>query len=226
MTRSLGFNAASAPGYAGGGVFAIAAEGGVFPLALSSELSEAHPVLASFGLLASYERAINLTSTVTGGQSVGGNASRWNARVVGRIPLGHDARGGTLGIETGFQRISWSSASPTVIGVPDVTYDLIVAGLSWDRALGMRYVELGVRAAAQGLIDGGAIMNPSQYGAGSGWGLDFEAGLTVRPTRWLWLRAAARYTPLFLSFRAEGARLASSATDQFVDGTVEVGFAL
>ena len=36
----------------------------------------------------------------------------------------------------------------------------------------------------------------------------------------------ARYTPLVLNFAASGARFAKSATDQFVDGTLEIGFAL
>jgi hypothetical protein len=226
MSRSLGFDVASAPGYAGGVAPAISIEGGVFPLALSSELAGEHPVLASFGLLASYERAFDLTSQAAVGGSSAGHASRWTALLAGRVPLGHESRGGTLTIETGFQRMSWGSASPAQIGVPDVTYDLVTLGAAWERALGTRWVELGVHVAAQVLVDGGMIMTNAQYGAGSGWGLDLDAALTVRPTRWLWLRVTGRYTPIFLSFRAEGSRLAHSASDRFADGALEVGFAL
>jgi hypothetical protein len=225
MTRSLGFDQASAPGYSGGTVAGIRADGAVFPLALSAELAEAHPALASFGFVGSYQHVFGFTSTTATGSSEA-HASRWYVLFVGRIPLGHGARGGTLQLETGFQEITWGSKSPQDIGVPDVTYDLVDGGMTWEKTLGTRALVLGVRAAFQGLVGAGEIASYAQYGPVGGWGLDLDVGLTVWPTRWLWLRLDGRYTPLLLSFPAAGARFAHSATDQFVDGLLEVGFAL
>jgi hypothetical protein len=50
-------------------------------------------------------------------------------------------------------------------------------------------------------------------------------GLTVRPTRWLWLRAAARYGGVRLSFDGSGARLGHGAAEKIFDGMLELGFA-
>src|SRR5262249_55391679 len=102
LTRSLGFDVASAPGYSGGTVAGIRAAGAVFPLALSSELAAEHPVLASFGFVGSYEYVFSFTSSTASG-STSGHASRWNVLFVGRIPLGHGAKGGVLTLDTGLQ---------------------------------------------------------------------------------------------------------------------------
>jgi hypothetical protein len=225
MTRSLAFDVASAPSYAGGTVFGIRADGAVFPLALSAELAEQHPALASFGFLGSYEHVFTFNSSTQTGSATG-HASRWFVFFVGRIPLGHNARGGTLQIETGFQEISWGSSSQQDLGIPDVNYDLVDGGLSWEGALGTKKLILSIRAAAMGMVGAGSISSDAQYGRSTGWGLEGDVGLTVWPASWLWIRASGRYTPLFLSFAAAGARLAHGATDQFVDGLLEVGFAL
>jgi hypothetical protein len=71
LTRSLSFDVASAPAFSGGTVGGVRAEGAVFPLALSAELAQAHPVLASFGLVGSYEHVFTFTSTGPGGSSRG-----------------------------------------------------------------------------------------------------------------------------------------------------------
>jgi len=83
-----------------------------------------------------------------------------------------------------------------------------------------------VRLAGLALVEPGAIADPKQYGAATGGGAEIDLGLVFRPTRWLWLRTTARYTPLSLRFAAAGARFAHSALDQFIDATLEVGFAL
>ncbi len=222
MGRSLSFDVPTAPGYRRGAVAAIRADGTVFPLALSAELAEAHPVLASFGLRGSYERALGLRSS-TQIADVAGTASRWSILFIGRAPLG---RGGTLTIETGYQQLGWASESARDLGVPDVGYGLFDFGLVWERALGTPVATLAVRVAGEALADAGAIAAADQYGPTRGGGLELDVGLTVRPLGWLWLRAGARYTPVFLRFAPAGARFARSAVDQLVDGALEVGFAL
>jgi hypothetical protein len=223
--RRLSFDVASAPGISGGAVSAIRADAAVFPLALSSELASAHPVVASFGLVGSYEHVFTLTST-TDTASSRGHASHWLVLLVGRIPLGHAARGGTLTIETGYQQLDWVHESALDVSVPDVTYELIDAGLSWDHTLGTRRLAGALRVAYLGLVDAGGITSAAEYGRASGGGVEAEGSLTGWLTRWLWLRAGVRYTYIGLSFAQNGTRFAHSASDQWVGGTLELGLAL
>jgi hypothetical protein len=226
LTRRFGFDVASAPSYAGGTVFGVRVEGAVFPLALSSELAEEHPVLASFGLAGSFEQIIDFTSSTTsGGRSVG-HASRWNALLLSRIPLGHGARGGLLLLDTGFQRMSWSHAAPVDVAIPDVRYDVIAAGVGWERALIPRWAALGLRAGYLGVIHSGEISGGAEYGAASGWGLSASASLTTAPLSWLWLRLRGDYDFIGLRFAGAGTRFAHSSADHWIGGALEVGFVL
>ncbi len=225
LTRRLGFDVASAPTYAGGTVAGMRVEGAVFPLALSSELAAEHPVLASFGLAGSYEQIFGFTTQTGGGQSRG-TVSRWNARFVGRIPLGHAAAGGTLTLDTGWQRISWSQSAPVDVGVPDVRYDAVAAGLGWARALGGHWALLDVRAGYLGVIHAGDITSDAQYGAARAAGFSASASLTSWLTGWLWLRLQGDYDVVALSFAGAGTRFAHTAADHFIGGALEVGFAL
>lgn len=225
LTRSLGFDVASAPGYAGGTVAGIRADGAVFPLALSSELAAEHPVLASFGFVGSYEYVFSFRSSTTTGSSAG-RASRWNVLFVGRVPLGHHAVAGVLTLDTGLSQMSWSHAAPVDVGVPDVQYDLVGGGVGWERALGTRWIVLGLRLGFMGLLSAGDIAAPTQYGAAGGWAVQLGGGWTARPTDWLWLRLSASWDRIALSFAGAGTRFARAAADNWVGGALEVGFAL
>jgi hypothetical protein len=225
LTRSLGFNVASAPGYSGGTVAGIRADGAVFPLALSRELAAEHPVLASFGLVGSYEYVFTFNSSTASGSSRG-HASRWNVLFVGRVPLGHEAKGGVLSLDTGLQSMSWSHAAPVDVGVPDVQYNLVTAGLGWERALGSRWLILGLRLGIMGLLSAGDIAAQTQYGAVGGWGLQLAGGWTARPADWLWVRLSGSWDRVALSFAGAGTRFAKSAVDNWIGGALEVGFAL
>jgi hypothetical protein len=225
LTRSLSFDVASAPSYSGGTVSGIRAEGAVFPLALSSELAQAHPVLASFGLVGSYEHVFTFTSHGAGGSSRGA-ASHWMALLVGRIPLGHAARGGTLTIETGYQQLDWHHESQLDIGVPDVAYQSVDLGLAWDRPLGARWLVGALRFAYLAVVDSGNITSGAEYGSARGWGVEAEASLTAWPVRWLWLKLDARESAIGLEFARRGTRFAHSSLDNWVAGTLEIGFAL
>lgn len=225
LSRSLGFDVASAPAYSGGSVGGIRAVGTVFPLALSYELAQEHPVLASFGFAGSYEYVFTFHSTTTSGSSTG-RASRWNVRFVSRIPLGHAARVGTLTLDTGLQQMSWSHAAPVDVGVPDVRYDLVGGGLGWERALGSRWLILGARFGAMGLLSAGDIASATQYGSVGGWGVQVAGSLSARPRDWVWLRITADWDRIAMSFAGTGTRFAHSATDNWIGAALEVGFAL
>jgi hypothetical protein len=221
----LSFDQTSAPRYSGGTVAGIRAEAAIFPLALSSELAEAHPVLASFGFLASFENVFDFHSSTAQGPAVG-RASRWDVKLAGRIPLGHGASGGTLSVETGWMQLNWSDTAPVDVGVPNVSWGAVDAGLSWDRAIFARYLELELRLAYLGVVESGDISSDAQYGRSTGWGIGADAALTARPLSWLWLRLRASYDRLALSFAGAGTRFAHSASDQWLGGQLEVGFAL
>lgn len=224
-SRSLRFDNIAAPGYYGGTVAGLAVSVTVFPVALSAELANAHPVLASFGIEAQYEHVFAFHSS-NGINQLDGSASRWYVRFLGRIPLGHNARGGALTLSTGYQQLTWKSSSPRDLGVPNVDYHMVDLGLGWDHTLGTRYVALGLRVGGLVMRSGGALTSADEYGTAHGGGLDATAALRVMPTRWLTLRLTARYTGLFLAFDATGARYARSAKDQWMAGLLEVGFAL
>lgn len=226
LTRSLGFDVPSAPAYSGGTVYGIRAEGRVFPIALSAELAQAHPVLSSFGFHGWYEHVFTFNSTSAAGTTSTSHASRWGVLFEGRIPLGHHARGGFLTVETGFQEWSWGSASSADLGVPDVNYDLIDGGLAWDKTLGAKWLALDARLAFLGMVGAGAIATLAEYGSASGYGVTASAGLTARPLSWMWLRLSADYDYLGLAFAGAGTRFAHSATEQWAGGQLEVGFAL
>jgi hypothetical protein len=225
LTRSLGFDVTSAPSFSGGTVGGVRADAAVFPLALSAELAQAHPVLASFGFVGSYEHIFTFSANGAGG-SARGSASHWLALLVGRIPLGHQARGGTLQIESGYQELLWKSESEQDTRIPDVQYQAIDLGLGWDRPLGTRRFVAALRLAYLAVVAAGNITAEAQYGDGNGWGVETEASLTAWPLRWLWLRLDARYDALGLTFARNGTRFAHSSTDHWIGGLLEVGFAL
>jgi hypothetical protein len=225
MTRRLSFDLSSAPGLNGGTLSGVRADGAVFPLALSAELAQDHPVLASFGLYGSYEHIFTFTSTANNTQSRG-HASHWLVLLVGRIPLGHESKGGNLQIESGYQELDWSHESQLDARVPDVTYQAIDLGLGWDRALGTPRLVGALRLAYLAVLDAGGITAASQYGSGSGWGVEAEGSLTTWPLRWLWVRLDARYSVVGMGFVQNGTRFAHSSTDHWFGGTLEVGFAL
>jgi len=192
-----------------------------------NEITEpkAHPVLASFGLVGSYEHVFTFTANGAGGSSKG-SASHWMALLVGRIPLGHKARGGTLQIETGYQELDWQHESEQDTRIPDVDYQAIDVGLQWDRELGAKWIKGALRVAYLGVFDAGKITGPQQYGSGNGWGVEAQASLTAWPVRWVWFKLEARYDAMGMSFAHSGTRFASSSLDQWTAGLLEVGFAL
>jgi hypothetical protein len=145
---------------------------------------------------------------------------------LGRIPLGHGARFGALTLETGYQALGYTHDSPADIGVPDVGYELIDAGVGWDRALVPRRLEVALRLAYLGFLSAGPLTSTEEYGAANGGGVDLEGGLTAWPARWLWVRLSARYSAVRLSLSGSGLRYARGASDQWGAGSLEVGFAL
>jgi hypothetical protein len=172
-----------------------------------------------------YEHVFTFHSWVGDSRSEG-HASRWQVLFVGLVPLGTNARGGTLSLDTGFQQLTWGYQSQQDFSVPDVQYSLVDGGIGWRRDLLARWLQVALRAAVLIPVAEGDIATDTQYGPASGWGVEVDAGLTSRPVRWLWLHAGFEYSRIALSFASSGMRLAHSSADQWIAGVLGVGFAL
>ena len=164
------------------------------------ELAAEHPVLASFGFVGSYEYVFDFTSTTGGGQLARPARRAGTCSSSGACRSATTPRGGVLTLDTGLQQMSWSHAAPVDVGVPDVQYDLVGGGLGWERALGTRWIILGLRLGVMGLLSAGDIAAQTQYGSVGGWGLQLAGGWTARPADWFWLRLTASWDRIALSF--------------------------
>jgi hypothetical protein len=225
MTRQITFANSPTPEYRSGTMVGLRADLALFPFALAQGFASEHPVLASFGVLGSYEHVFGFAYPVEGGTTTG-HGERYDILLAGRIPLGHKAVGGYLQLETGFAHVGFSHDDPVAAGLPNVSYDTIDAGFSWDRTVGVPWAKLGFHFAYLAPLSAGDIVTPGQYGRASAWGIDAGAGLTFIPFKWMWLRLDGRYNAVGLKFAGTGAVAAASSTDQFPSGTLSVGFAL
>ena len=132
-----------------------------------------------------------------------------------------------LTLDTGLQQMSWSHAAPVDVGVPDVQYDLVGGGIGWERALGTRWLILGVRVGVAGLLSAGdiadadAVRRRRRLGARS----STAAGRRAPP---IGCGCACRRTGTASRCRSPAPARASrkSAADNWVGGALEVGFAL
>jgi hypothetical protein len=225
LTRSLAIEGAGAPAYSAGTLVGLRVSAGLFPFALSSSFAANHPVLASFGVLGSYEYIFPNTVNAPGGSSTG-HGQRGDVRLAGRIPLGHQAVGGYLQVETGYQKITFTNEAPDVVGVPNASYDIVVAGLEWDRTLGVPWAMLALRVVALAPIGAGDLVSAEGYGRASAWGIDAGGGVTFLPLRWLTIRVEGDYTRIGLDFKGTGTLVAKSSVDQIPSGALSIGFAL
>jgi len=226
LGRSLSFDSGAVQGFSAPAVAGIRVDAAVFPFALTPEWAARHPILSTLGVAGGYAHVFSVG--VTGGSPAivtTAHGSRWYAQLLTRIPLGKRGRGGTLTVDATFQELTWAFDTTGIV-LPDSSLDLMGAALGYGHTLGTPRVALAVRVGAYGLISAGQLTDVAFYGRATGWAVDAEANLTVRPTPWLWLRLAGRYTPTVLSFSGGGARLAKSALDQWADGVLEVGVAL
>jgi hypothetical protein len=223
--RSLIIDGPSSPDYWAGAMVGLRVSAALFPFAFSSSFAHQHPVLASFGLLGGYEHLFGFqVSTVTGDST--GHGERGYALLAGRIPLGHQAIGGTLQVESGYAHTGFSHVSPSAVGVPDVSYELLDLGLSWDRALGVSWALLSARFAYLQPLGAGDITSADQYGRASAWGFEAGGALTFVPLKWLWLRVEGGYDRVSLTFRGTGAIKANASADAFPSGALTIGVAL
>jgi hypothetical protein len=224
LSRSLSIDAPGATPYKGGAVAAFRFDAAIFPFAWSRAIRFAHPALATFGLAVSWVEALPFSSlNAAGTETTPGHARRYRLALLSRIPFGSASRP-SLAISTGVGSIDYSADDPAMLGVPNVGYHHVDFGLALEIPFGTPRVSLGLSGSILALFDAGAIGSAEQYGAGSGWGGDGAVTFTVRPAKWLWLRAAARYTSMSLSFDGSGAHFGTGARDNFFDGVIEVGY--
>ena len=225
LTRSLAIDGAGAPAYNAGTLVGLRITGGFFPFALSTTFANNHPVLASFGVLGSFEYIFANTVNTPDGSSQG-HGLRGDVRLAGRIPLGHGAVGGYLQVETGYQKITFTNDLPDLVGVPNASYDIVVAGLQWDRLLGVPWAMLALHFRALAPLGAGDLVAAESYGRASAFGIDAGGGLTFLPLRWMTVRLEADYTRIGLEYKGTGTLVAKSSVDQIPSGALSIGFAL
>ncbi len=223
LTRSFTVDAPGAVPYQGGVVPTLRFDAALFPFGFTERMRSDHPALSTFGLELSWVEALPFQSYSATGQTAAGHARQIRAALVSRIPFGGAARP-ALTIATGFAAIDYTSDDAVLIGVPDVGYRMATFGLRLEVPLGTPRVVLGGGGAVFGVVGTGGVGAPDQYGSSSGWGGEASVGLTVRPVRWLWLRASARYSSISLTFAGDGARAADGARDGLFDGAFEIGY--
>jgi hypothetical protein len=225
LRRSFTTDGSASPAYDSGTLVGLRVAASVFPFAIASGFAADHPVLASFGLFGGYEHVFDYGATTTTGASTG-HGARWNLGFAGRIPLGHRAVGGYLQVETGYQNLYFAHDNPAAVGIPNAAYDIINAGLSWDRTLGVPWVRLDVRFDALAPVTAGDLVTQAGYGRGSAWGIDVAGGLTFLPVRFLTIRLDAGYTRIGLNYKGTGNLLAHSSADSIPSGSLQLAFAL
>jgi len=225
LGRTLVIDGGMAPGYDSGALVGLQVQGALFPFALAKGFAKEHPVLASFGLLGGYTHVFGSSVTTTSGTSAV-HGDQYDLLFAGRIPLGHQAVGGYFQLETGWQHVSFYHDQPSAVGVPNVSYELLDFGLSWERRLGVDWALLSARFAYLQPLAAGDIVDASQYGRASAWGIEAGGGVTFFPLRWLWLRLDAKYSRVGLNFRGNGTLQATTGADAYPSGSLALGFAL
>ncbi|MSP62547.1 MAG: hypothetical protein EXR72_19890 [Myxococcales bacterium] len=114
------------------------------------------------------------------------------------------------------------------VGPPDVGYSYISLGLG-TRIPFADWIGLLAAFHFHGLLDGGSVQGPTEYGAGGGYGLRAQIGLEARPWHGLTVRAVAFYERFGLSFNGTSMPPATKsttggATDQYVGAVFSVGY--
>jgi hypothetical protein len=223
LGRHFVFDTQTAPDYNYGTLVGLRLQGAIFPFAISKSYAKEHPVLASFGLLGGYAHVFSGDVQTTVGTS-GFAGDQYDLLLAGRIPLGHGAIAGFLQVEGGWQHLAFYHDN--AVGIPNVSYEFLDLGLSWDRKLGVDWAQLFVHFAYLQPLAAGDVVSPAQYGRASAWGIEAAGGVTFFPLRWLSIGLEARYERVGLTFKGTGTLAANEAADSIPSGRLSVGFAL
>jgi hypothetical protein len=184
-------------GYDGGLVPGVCAAVDLYPVALLDR--RGHGIARDFGISLVVDKVLLLKSKLdrAGDQSLPTDQTRYGAGLVYRWNFGSSPTNPTVKVSARYNKLSFNideskADDPSAIEIPDVSYAYV------DPGIGLR-VPLGERIAllAEGhyiyVLDAGQFENADQYGKGSVFAFDADAGAELAITSNLVARAGARY---------------------------------
>ena len=173
----------------------IAIEAELFPGAFATR-----GLAAIFGLVAAVDFLVGVTAVAADGSRFPTSAVRLKASLAGRIPLGRLE----VGILFGYALTTYAiSGDPTLKpNVPDVGYSALRPGLTLSlKVFGPVYVR--ATGGYQILLAKGQLGAAEYFPRSTGGGLDFQAGVSVKPLRFVELRATFDYQRFWFSMNPE-----------------------
>ena len=172
--------------------------------------------LAGLGIGFSFERSLLLETSalVAGGaRDFATTQRRYGADLRYRVLVGQ--RDSSVVASVGAGRMgTLIDEGDMELAVPDVDYGFVRVGAE-GRLHASRLTAFTLAAHYLHVLDAGELESPGAYGEASVRGVELESSIVYAPTRWLSLRAGARYTRMDLSLEGTGTRaLIGSGDDQ------------
>jgi hypothetical protein len=208
-------------GYDGGLVPGVYAAVDLYPVALLDR--RGHGIARDFGISVVVDKVLVLKSKLAsaGEQSLPTDQTRYGAGLVYRWNFGSSSTSPTIKVSARYNKLSFSideskADNPAAIEIPDVSYSYIDPGVGLRLPLGERLAFL-----AEGhyiyVLDAGQFEDADQYGKGSVFAFDADAGAEFAITSNLVARAGARYMQYSTSLDGQG-----DLTDRDGDGVQDV----
>lgn len=164
------------------------------------------------------ERTLQLTTAMGDGSAAPTTISRWEAAATYTV-----ATLGALQLapRLGAGRRSFAIESVLTERSPDSDYNYLIAGLEASAQLGAR-ITLRARAAFEPVLSG-AEPTGMALGDTSRWALEVGAGVEVRASEHLFVRASALYQRFHWSWDMAGEQAAGRAVDEYPSGALALG---
>jgi hypothetical protein len=222
--RNLSFNYSSSlmsgqqpNAYKGAVVPGLFVNAELYPLAFGKPQS----VGAGFGIAVDVDRIITLKSKL-GSQEFATTQTAYGVGLRFRLPLGKKPTLPTIKLAAGYRHLDFTiDHGMTDIGLPNVNYSMIDLGGGIRLPLGTTKLAIEGLFKYLDILSAGEFTSNTGYGGGSAAGIEVVAGIEIKPTDRLTLRAGFQYTRVAYSFSQVNA-----LTDRDGDGVKDVGGAL
>ncbi|HKE19003.1 MAG TPA: hypothetical protein VKB80_29215 [Kofleriaceae bacterium] len=208
-------------GYDGGLVPGVYAAADLYPMALLDR--RGHGIARDFGISLVVDKVLLLKSKLdrAGDQSLPTDQTRYGAGLVYRWNFGSSSTSPTVKVSARYNKLSFSideskADDPSAIEIPDVSYTYVDPGIGLRLPLGEK-VALLAEAHYIYVLDAGQFENADQYGKGSVFAFDADAGAELAITSNLVARAGARYMQYSTKLDGQG-----DLTDVDGDGMQDV----
>ena len=181
-----------------------------------------------FGLGAAVDFLVGVTSVAPDGARYGTSAVRFKVHLLGRYPF---ANGSEVGLSFGYALNTFeiaAGADPTLKpNVPDVAYgSLRPAAFGRVKVWGPVFAHLGLGFHA--VLGSGQLGSADFFPRAAGGGVDFDAGLSVKPLPFLEVKGVFEYQHYWFTLNAQpGDRYqAATAADGAPGGRITAAFVL